>query len=112
MVQLVRSEKFRKLIEAKGKNRLLLFSLGQALFEEGKFDACLSPLQDCAQMDSTWMMPRILLGRAQKNLNRTEAAREWLESALGLAIDQNHDQPRDELTGMLDELDQDQSFSG
>jgi hypothetical protein len=47
------------------------------------------------------MMPRILLGKALHGLGRTSEARPWLEQALQLAIAQEHDDPAQELRGLL-----------
>jgi predicted Zn-dependent protease len=99
----VRSEKFRKLIESKGGNPLLLFSYGQALLEEGKTEAGMAPLQKCAESDDDWMIPRILLGKAQLRLGNMEEGHKWLKSALQLAIEQNHEDPESEIRELISE---------
>ena len=97
----MRSEKFRSLLESKGKTRLLLFSYGQALLEEGHTKAALAPLDQCAERDTTWMVPRILLGKAHLQLGNLDEGRQWLESALKLAIDQNHEDPESEIRELI-----------
>lgn len=50
------------------------------------------------------MMPRILLGKALVGLNRRPEAKPWLEQALALAVDQNHEDPERELRALLSDL--------
>ena len=100
----MRSEKFRSLLESKGENPLLLFSYGQALLEEGQAEAALAPLDQCAEGDINWMVPRILLGKAHLQLGNLDEARQWLEFALKLAIDQNHEDPEAEIRELLAEF--------
>jgi predicted Zn-dependent protease len=100
---IVRSEKFRKLIESKGENPLLLFSYGQALLDEGKTEAGTAPLQKCAENDDDWMIPRILLGKAQLQLGNMDEGQKWLKSALQLAIEQKHEDPESEIRELLSE---------
>ena len=98
---IVRSEKFLKLIESKGKNPLLLFSYGQALLDEGKTKAATLPLDKCAENDKDWMIPRILLGKAHLQLGNMDESNNWLKSALKLAIEQKHDDPEAEIRELL-----------
>ncbi len=101
----MRSEDFRKKVEAAPENRLFRFSLGQALFEEGAYAEAVEHLEFCCEQQSDWMMPRILLGQALMRLQQTDEARRTLESALQLAIAQKHEGPEAELRALLAELD-------
>ena len=97
----MRSEKFLSLLERKGENPLLLFSYGQALLEEGQAEVALAPLDQCAEGDINWMVPRILLGKAHLQLGNLDEARQRLEFALKLAIDQKHEDPEAEIRELL-----------
>ena len=99
----MRSEKFRLLLESKGENRLLLFSYGQALFDEGQTEEAVEPLQKCVADDASWMIPQILLGKAQLQLGNLDEGRKWLKSALHLAIEQKHEDPELEIRHLLSE---------
>ncbi|MET0263539.1 MAG: molecular chaperone DnaJ, partial [Rariglobus sp.] len=58
-------------------------------------------LEICARKKSDWMMPRIMLGKALLQLGRAAEAKPWLEDALQLAIDQDHQDPEAELRALL-----------
>ena len=96
-----KSELFRPKVEANPDNMLFCFSLGQALYEEGETSACIEPLQKCADSRADWMLPRILLGKALLDAGHPEAARPVLETALELAVAQQHDDPAAELRELL-----------
>ena len=100
----MRSAKFRTLLDTKGDDPRLLFSYGQALLDEDSTKDALAPLQSCAEHDSEWMMPRILLGKAHLQLDNLDAARTWLEAALQLAISQDHEDPEAEIRELLADL--------
>lgn len=86
------------------ENELFRFSLAQALLAENRPVDAVEPLTFCARKKTDWMMPRILLGKALISLGRKPEARPWLEEALHLAIDQNHEDPERELRALLTEL--------
>ena len=98
------SERFRKLIEAKGENPLLLFSLGQALIDEEKFEEALRPLHQCADSNEDWLMARLLLGKAYVNLNQPDEAKKFLNRARELSIQQEHEEPLVEIDRLENEL--------
>ncbi|MBH53147.1 MAG: molecular chaperone DnaJ [Opitutaceae bacterium] len=98
------SERFATLIQVNQENELFRFSYGEALFDEGKFEDCLSHLEFCVGKKSDWMIPQILLGKAMIALNRKEEAIPFLEKALQLARDQNHEDPEAEVEGLLDDI--------
>ena len=98
------SERFRDLIEKKGENPLLLFSLGQALIDEEQFEEATIPLQKCCDGNEDWLMARLLLGKAYVALNHPEQARHFLNRARELSIQQEHVEPLVEIERMENEL--------
>ncbi len=100
----MRSAHFAALVAKQPDNTLFRFSLAQALLAEGKPEDALEHLVVCARAKADWMMPRILLGKTLLSLGRLPEAKVWLEQALGLAVEQQHDDPAQELRGLLDGL--------
>ena len=96
-----KSELFLPKVEAKPDNMLFRFSLGQALYEEGAMTEAIPHLQRCADSRDDWMLPRILLGKALLQNGRGDEARPILETALQLAVEQHHEDPAEELRGLL-----------
>ncbi len=99
-----RSEQFAALVAKQPDNELFRFSLAQALMTENRPAEAVDHFVICANKKSDWMMPRILLGKALIGLGRKAEAKPWLEAALALAVDQNHEDPERELRGILAEL--------
>ena len=99
-----KSEIFLPKVEAQPDNMLFRFSLGQALYEEGAVSESVPHLQKCADSQADWMLPRILLGKALLQRGETGLAKQILENALQLAIEQNHEGPEGELRGLLNDL--------
>lgn len=99
-----KSEIFQSKVEASPDNMLFRFSLGQALYDEGDTLASVDHLQRCADSRADWMLPRILLGKAMLANGRADEAKPILEDALQLAIDQHHDDPAEELRGILEDF--------
>jgi predicted Zn-dependent protease len=104
MSPLPRSTQFAALVAGQPDNELFRFSLASALLAEGRPADALEHLAVCAQKKPDWMMPRILVGKTLLGLGRKADAQPWLESALSLAIAQNHDDPAQELRSLLAEL--------
>lgn len=100
----MKSDDFRKILEKAPENELFRFSLGQSLFEEGFHAEAVEHLDACCSKKRDWMMPRILLGKAYLQLDKTDEAREVLESALALAVEQEHETPEAELRALLNDL--------
>lgn len=96
--------RFTELAARQPENELFRFSLAQALLKEGRDAEALPHLQFCADKRADWMIPRIWIGRALVKLDRKAEARPWLEAALTLAIEQNHEDPERELRALLTEL--------
>ena len=96
-----RSAHFAALVARQPENELFRFSLAQALLAETRPADAVEHLVFCAQKKSDWMMPRILLGKTLLHLGRRDEARPWLEEALHLAVDQDHEDPEVELRALL-----------
>jgi len=98
------SARFAALVATQPENEMFRFSLAQALLREGKPADAVPHLEFCANKKADWMMARILLGKTLLSLGRAAEAKPWLENALHLAIEQNHEDPERELRGILGEL--------
>ncbi|HLS28264.1 MAG TPA: CDC27 family protein [Opitutales bacterium] len=101
----MRSEAFKKMVAQAPENRLFRFSLGQALFDENSPAEAAEHLEFCCDQKEDWMMPRILLGKAYLQLGKKEEAREILQAALQLAIEQNHEGPEAEVRALLEDTE-------
>ena len=96
--------RFAALVVQQPENELFRFSLAQALLKENRAPEALPHLHLCAEKRSDWMIPRILLGKTLLQLGRKSEARPWLEVALALAIEQNHEDPERDLRALLKEI--------
>lgn len=99
---MTRSAQFAALVAQQPDNELFRFSLAQALAAENRLSEALEHWRYCATWKTDWMMPRILLGKALLQLGHTVEARIVLESALALALAQNHEVPAVELKAMIE----------
>ena len=99
-----KSDIFQSKVETQPDNRLFRFSLGQALYEEGDIKRSIPHLKLCIESREDWMLPRILLGKALIDIGRITEAKNYLETALKLAVLQKHDGPANELSCILAEL--------
>lgn len=95
---------FEALVARQPENELFRFSLAQALLDTGRSSEAISHLEFCVQKKADWMLPRILLGKELLKAGQTAAARPLLETALQLAIEQDHDDPAAELHELLANL--------
>ncbi len=82
-------------------NELARFSLGKALFDAGRFAEGAEAFRLCLQRKNDWMVPAILLGRCLLQEGDKVAARQTLERARRLAIEQHHDGPLAEIDQLL-----------
>lgn len=80
------------------------FSLGQALCDEGRPAEAIVHLRACVKEKSDWMLAQILLGKSLIATNQAEEAKPVLETALHLAIEQQHETPEAEVRALLKEL--------
>ncbi len=99
-------EEAKLLVENNPGNALFSYSYGQMLYEAGHYELATGYLKICAEKNNSWMMARILLGKAYMHLNRNIEAKEQFEEALQLAIDQKHEGPQGELAVLLKEIDE------
>jgi Flp pilus assembly protein TadD len=98
-------ETFRQRVAAQPDNVLFRFSLGQALWREGRAAEAVEHLEKCAAGRADWLVPRLLLGQACQKLGRPVEARCWLEEALARAEAQGHEDPAEECRRLLAELE-------
>jgi hypothetical protein len=92
-----RVDRFSALVAGQPDNELFRFSLAQALADAGRPAEAVEHYTFCAGKKADWMMPRILLGKLLLAQGRKAEARPWLEQALQLAVDQQHEEPETEL---------------
>lgn len=104
-----RTEQFQAMVDRQPANELFRFSLAQALVSEARGAEAVPHYEFCVAQKADWMMPRILLGKLQLQLGNRSLARELLEAALRLAIDQHHEDPERELRALLADLGSDSS---
>jgi predicted Zn-dependent protease len=98
-----RVEHFEALVRQQPDNALFRFSLAQALMGENHPAEAVSHLEFCVASRADWMVPRILLGKILLQLSRTAEANALFSEALGLAVDQHHEDPERELRALLGE---------
>tara|TARA_B100001778_G_C18559751_1_gene617218 strand:+ start:1185 stop:1496 length:312 start_codon:yes stop_codon:yes gene_type:complete len=95
---------FLNKIKEEPENKLFRFSLSKIYFDNGQYKEALPQLEKCAQLQEDWMLPRILLGKAMIELGALKSANSVLKQALDLAIDQNHEDPKNEILKLLEDL--------
>jgi predicted Zn-dependent protease len=100
----IRSAHFAALVARQPDNELFRFSLAQALAEEGRGAEAVPHFEFCVHKKADWMMPKILLGKLLVQLGRRDEGKPVLENALGLAVEQQHEDPERELRALLAEL--------
>lgn len=98
----MRSERFQKLVAQNPDNELFRFSLAQALVKENQPGPAESQLRVCIEKRPDWMVAHIMLGKALMELGRKEEARPVFETALHLAVEQQHEDPEAELRTLLE----------
>lgn len=96
-----RSVHFASMVAKQPENELFRFSLAQALLAEDRGADAIEHLEACARKKADWMMPRIMLGKTLLALGRRSEAKPWIEEALQLAVDQDHQDPEAELRSLL-----------
>ncbi|RCL30198.1 MAG: molecular chaperone DnaJ [Puniceicoccaceae bacterium] len=94
-------EQFQKKVNEAPNNKLFRFSLAKSLFDQNNFKASIPHLKVCIRLQPDWMQAHILLGKALLEIKNSEEAQAILEQALQLAIEQNHEDPKSELLGLL-----------
>jgi len=94
----------RSMVEKFPANEMARFSLGKALFDDGQFTAAKEQFVVALQKKPDWMVVQILIGKCDLQAGDKAGAKKAFERALLLAIEQNHDGPREEMEQMLAEL--------
>jgi len=94
----------RSLVEKFPNNEMARFSLGKSLFDAGQFAEAKEQFVAALQKKPDWMVVQILIGKCDLQAGDRAGAKEAFERALHLAIDQNHEGPREEMEQMLAEL--------
>lgn len=96
-----RVEQFQALVAGQPDNELFRFSLAQALVAENRGAEAVPHYAACLAKKADWMMPRILLGKLHLQLGQRAEAKPILEDALRLAVEQQHEEPEQELQALL-----------
>jgi len=94
----------QKLLEQYPNNELARFSLGKAYYDLGQFAQAKEQFEIALTRKPDWMAVCILRGKSDLALGNKAAAKTAFERALRLAIDQNHEGPREEMEQLLAEL--------
>ena len=97
--------KYEALLQQRPNDELLLFSLGKALYDAGRYPEAETRLAAALKAKPDWMVVTMLLARIALQRNDSAAARAHYESALKLAIDQEHEGPEQEIRTALAKLD-------
>jgi Flp pilus assembly protein TadD len=97
--------KYEALLRQRPGDELVLFSLGKALYDAGRFPEAETHLAAALKTKPGWMVVTMLLARIALQRNDSAAARAHYESALKLAIDQQHEGPEEEIRAALAKLD-------
>jgi Flp pilus assembly protein TadD len=93
--------RYQALLQQRPGDELVLFSLGKALFDAGRFPEAEAHLQQALQAKPDWMVVAMLLARCALHRGDKPAARRLYEDALGFAIAQHHEGPEEEIRHAL-----------
>ena len=96
--------KYEALLQQRPNDELLLFSLGKALYDAGHLPEAEARLAAALKAKADWMVVTMLLAKLALQRNDAAAARAHYESALKLAIDQEHKGPEEEIRAALAKL--------
>ena len=82
-----RTEMFRKLLERDPNNPMVLYSLGNELFKEGKYPEARDHLRRAVENKPDYSVAYRMLGRAHYELGEDAAAREVFERGREVATE-------------------------
>jgi tetratricopeptide (TPR) repeat protein len=99
-----RIQKYQQLLKNHPENELARFSLGKAYYDREQYPEAKEQFERALERKPDWMMVQILIGKCELSLGNREAARAAFERGRQLAIDQEHDGPREEMEQLLTEL--------
>lgn len=97
-------ESKRQMVAKHPQNELARFSLGKALYDRGQWTEAREQLAEALGKRPDWMVVQILVGKCDLETGRKAEAIAAFERGLSLAIEQNHEGPREELQHLLAEL--------
>ena len=97
-------ERHRQMVERFPENELGRFSLGKALFDQGRYDEAEQHLGVALRKKPDWMVVQILMGKCALEQGRRDEAIAAFERARDLAVAQHHEGPLAELEGLLADL--------
>ncbi|MDQ8205095.1 tetratricopeptide repeat protein [Pelagicoccus sp. SDUM812003] len=100
----MKTQRFQDLVSKNPDNELFRFSLAQALIEEDRHEEAIEHLDTCIQKKPDWMVAEILKGKSLLALQRPTDAKQTLERALQLAVEQHHETPEAEVRKLLADL--------
>ncbi len=99
-----RIEKWRKLVEANPDHELARFSLGSALFDEGRFADAEPHFARALELKGDWVMAYILRAKCLIRIGRAAEAKPLLEKGRDHSIQQHHQSPVEEIDAILADL--------
>jgi Flp pilus assembly protein TadD len=98
--------KYESILRQRPGDELILFSLGKALYDAGRLVEAETHLAAALKAKPGWMVVTMLLAKIALQRHDFAAARAHYESALRLAVDQEHAGPEEEIRAALAKLDQ------
>ncbi len=96
--------KYEGLLQQRPHDELLHFSLGKALYDEGRFPEAEKHLRTALAARDDWMVVTMLLAQCALRRDDSAGARALYEKALQFAIDQHHEGPEEEIRAALARL--------
>lgn len=101
----VRTARFRAMTDADPENELAWFSLGQALFDAGRFADALPAFATAGRLQDDLMMAHLRQAQCLCELGRHAEAKPFALKTRELAIAQNHEGPREDADELLEEIE-------
>lgn len=100
-----RTARFRAMTDDDPENELAWFSLGQALFDAGRFADALTAFAHATRLQDDLMMAHLRQAQCLCELGRPAEARPFALKTRALAIAQNHEGPREDADDLLEGID-------
>ena len=100
-----RTARFRAMTEDDPENELAWFSLGQALFDVGRFADSLLAFAQAARLQDDLMMAHLRQAQCLCELGRHAEAKPFALKTRALAIAQSHEGPREDADELLEEIE-------
>ena len=101
----VRTARFRAMTQEDPENELAWFSLGQALFDAGRFADALPAFAEAGRLQDDLMMAHLRQAQCLCELGRHSDAKPFAQKTRAPAIAQNHEGPREDADELLEEID-------